>query len=336
VPEEFAVTVSGVRDRAGNEIVSPSTAGSRVPTVRLQDFNTGQPLQLASHGQKLVMTSGGADIWENVDQFGFAYLTVTGDFDYRVRVHSVQPMLDKFTRVGLMARDSLSNPASRHVMVAVNAENSFQVLVRSTAGATTASLPPNPLPTAYGSNSWVRLQRVGTVFHAYASSDGMDWVQLYQMDTAIGTEGLFADPTYVGIATLAHSAQATATAVLSEFGVTPTVPVNATLAFALLEYRRRDYAKAAEWSRRCLAHPEYNAARVATARAILALALHQLGEAAEAQTQVNQSRELIEKKFRTGLDLGGGAHGFWFDWIFARTLLTEAEGSIQSQAQAAR
>ncbi|MGC3957818.1 MAG: protein kinase [Verrucomicrobiota bacterium] len=336
LPEEFAVTVSGVRDAAQNEIAPASTMGGRMLTLRLQDFNTGQPLHLNYDGQSIVIISGGADIWENVDQFGFAYLAVSGDFDYRLRVHSVAPMLDKFTRVGLMARDSLTNPASRHVMAAVNAENSFQLLVRTAAGATTASLPPNPLPTAFGSNSWVRLQRVGTVFHGYASSDGMDWVQLYQFDSAMGAEGPFAEPTYLGIATLAHSAQATVTAVLSEFSPTPTVPVNVTIAFALLEYRRHDFVKAAEWARRCLAHPEYNAARIATARAILALSLYQLGDTASARTQLEQSRELIEKKFRTGLDLGGGAHGFWFDWIFARTLLSEAESVIASREHAAR
>jgi serine/threonine protein kinase len=333
LPEEFTVTLSGGRDLAQNEIAPASAMSGRVLALRLQDFNTGQPLHLNYDGSTLVMTSGGADIWENVDQFGFAYLAVSGDFDYRVRVHSVAPMLDKFTRVGLMARDSLTNPASRHVMAAVNAENSFQLLVRSAAGATTASLPPNPLPTAFGSNSWVRLQRVGTVFHGYASSDGMDWVPLYRFDSAMGTEGPFAEPTYLGIATLAHSAQATVTAVLSEFSPTPTVPVNVTIAFALLEYRRQDYPKAAEWARRCLAHPEYNAARVATARAILALALQQLGDPGEARRQLDQSRELIEKKFRTRLDLGGGAHGFWFDWIFARTLLREAEDLITDHAQ---
>ncbi len=336
LPEEFAVTVSGVRDGAQNEIAAATTMGGHGLALRLQDFNTGQPLRMDYDGHTIVMTSGGADIWENVDQFGFAYLAVSGDFDYRVRAQSVAPMLDKFTRVGLMARDSLTNPASRHVMMTLNAENSFQVLVRAAAGATTASLPPNPLPTAFGSNSWLRLQRVGTVFHAYTSSDGMDWVQLYQFDGAMGTEGPFADPTYLGIATLAHSSQATVTAVLSEFGVTPTVPVNVTVAFALLEYRRHDYAKAAEWGRRCLAHPEYNAARVATARALLALALQQLGDAVEARKQLEQSRELIEKKFRTGLDLGGGAHGFWFDWIFARTLLREAGDSFENQTHSAR
>src|SRR5262249_11109146 len=151
------------------------------------------------------------------------------------------------TRVGLMARDSLNDPASRHAMVSVNAENSFQVLVRVAAGATTASLPPNPLPTAFGSNSWVRLQRVGSIFHAYASSDGMDWMQLYQFDSTVGAEGPFADPIYLGIATCAHSAKETSTAVVGNFGVTPTVPANTTIAFALLEYRRHEYQKAAEW-----------------------------------------------------------------------------------------
>ena len=67
---------------------------------------------------------------------------------------------------------------------------------------------------------------------------------------------------------------------------------------------------------------------------MLALTLQQLGDPAGLRRK--QSRELIEKKFRTGLDLGGGAHGFWFDWIFARTLLREAERLNQSQAQAAR
>ncbi|TAL00241.1 MAG: hypothetical protein EPO07_09935 [Verrucomicrobia bacterium] len=336
LPDEFAVTVSGVSDRAGNPIAPGSTTGGRVLELRLQDLNTGQPLRAEYEGQTLTMISGGANIWETVDQFGFAHFTVSGDFDYRLRAHSVAPALDKFTRVGLMARDSLSHPSSRHVMVAFNAENSFQVLVRTATGATTASLPPNPLPTAFGSNSWLRLQRAGSVFHAYASSDGTDWVQLFQFDSAVGAEGPFADPIHFGIATCAHDANATATAVVSDFGVTPTVPVNTTVAFALLEYRRGDFAKAVEWSRRSLAHPEYNAARIATARAILAAALQQLGDTSNARIQLEQSRELTEKKFRNGLDLGGEAHGFWFDWVFARTLLNEAEGLVEGQTRVAR
>ena len=225
-----------------------------------------------------------------------------------MRAQSVSPMLDKFTRVGLMARDSLTNPASRHVMMTLNAENSFQVLVRAVAGATTTSLPPDPLPTAFGSNSWLRFATRGHGVSCLREQrrHGLGAVVSIRWRDGDGRAVRRSDIS--GHRDAGAQFPTTVTAVLSGFGVTPTVPVNVTVAFALLEYRRHDYAKAAEWSRRCLAHPEYNAARVAAARlAILALALQQLGETAEAQTQVNQSRELIEKKFRTSPDLGGGA-----------------------------
>ena len=69
-------------------------------------------------------------------------------------------MLDQFTRVGLMVRESLSSVGSRHVTVGVNANDTFQVIIRSAENAFSESLPQNPLPPTYGSNSWVRLQRV--------------------------------------------------------------------------------------------------------------------------------------------------------------------------------
>ncbi len=336
LPEEFVVTVSGVTDLAGNPLIAGSTVGNRVVALKLQDCNTGQPLQISCQGNMISLMAGGANIWGAVDQFGFAHITVSGDFDYRLRVHSIGPALDNFTRVGLMARDSVQNPASRHATVAVNAENSFQVLARTTAGGGTASLPPDPLPTAFKSNSWVRLQRTGSIFHAYSSSDGMDWVSLFQFDSATGPDGPFADPIHLGIAVSAHSSSAAATAVVSDFGITPTVPVNATVALALLEYRRGDYEKAEEWCRRSLAYPEYNAARIATARTIMAMTLHQLGDSNGAHSQLDQSHEMIQRKFSGGLDLGGGAHGFWFDWVFARTLLQEADALVAGQSRTAK
>src|SRR6185436_2011777 len=122
---------------------------------------------------------GGANIWATNDCFVFAHLRVVGDFDVRMRVLSIGPRLDSYTRVGLMARESWEQGSSRCVMVAVNVENSFQVLRRLQDGGYANSLPQNPLPGAYGSNSWVRLQRVGAIFHAYTSNNGVDWMQLY-------------------------------------------------------------------------------------------------------------------------------------------------------------
>jgi serine/threonine protein kinase len=324
----FAVTVNNVKDVSGKSIPSGSMVGNTVINLRLHDFGTGLPFSASYAGNVAGIKAGGRDIWEQTDRFVFDWALVSGDFDYRLRIHSLTPAPDGYTRVGLMARDSLRDPGSREVMVGLNATNTFQMLARTTPGGGTASLPPDPLPTAYRSNSWVRLQRAGSVFHSYYSSNGTDWVQLYQIDSATGPEGPFADPVYFGIATCAHSADTPTTAVVSDLGVTPIIPVRVMVALALLEYRRGDDAKAAQWCRRCLAYPEYNAPRIATVRIILAMSCQHLHQTGEAAFELDQSRKVIEARFKDGLDSSVAAQYFWYDWVFARVLLREAAAQI--------
>ena len=89
-----------------------------------------------------------------------------------------------------------------------------------------------------------------------------------------------------------------------------------SVSLALMEYRRGNYTQAADWCRRCLAYPEYNAPREATARVILAMACQQLGQSDKARSELAQGREIIDSKFQSGLDRGTGVQGFWFDWLF--------------------
>jgi len=98
-----------------------------------------------------------------------------------------------------------------------------------------------------------------------------------------------------------------------------------SVSLALLEYRRADYMQAANWCRRCLAYPEHNAPRSATAHVILAMSCWRMNQPEEARAELNQGEKLIEDKFRSGLDRGTGVQGFWFDWVFARILLREAK-----------
>ena len=103
-----------------------------------------------------------------------------------------------------------------------------------------------------------------------------------------------------------------------------------SVSLGLLEYRRGNYAKAEEWSRRCLNYPGANAPRTATARVILAMSCHRLGRVDEARSELQAGREIVENKFRNRLDAGGPVQGFWFDWIFARILLRESVGLLES------
>ncbi len=103
-----------------------------------------------------------------------------------------------------------------------------------------------------------------------------------------------------------------------------------SVSLGLLEYRRGNYPRAIEWCRRCLAYPGTNAPRTATAEVILAMSYHQLGRAEEAHAELLAGREIVENKFKNRLDAGGPVQGFWFDWVFARILLRESVGLLET------
>jgi hypothetical protein len=101
-----------------------------------------------------------------------------------------------------------------------------------------------------------------------------------------------------------------------------------SVSLALWEYRRGHYAAGIEWAKRCLACPYSNAPREATARVELAMDLYQNGRKDEALRELGQVRRTIQDKFKNPLEAGNGTEGFWFDWVFARELLREANGLI--------
>ena len=221
----FTVAVNNVKDFSGNTIAANSKATNTVlnlTSVAIGDAG-GQVSSVAYYGNEITNVSGGSDIFNASDNFTFDYFQVTGDFDYRLRVVSDSGNGQAFARVGIMARGDLtSNP--QMIMPAVNEGNTYQVSIRTNdLGTTTLSEPPNPLPTANGSNSWVRLQRTGNVFNSYSSSDGATWALLWTIDT---TPNPYPNPLYLGIGVGAHSASATTTGVAYDFGsIAPQPPL---------------------------------------------------------------------------------------------------------------
>ncbi|MGA2246135.1 MAG: serine/threonine-protein kinase [Verrucomicrobiota bacterium] len=322
---DFSVRIQNVKNSGGQPVADSSIGGTAL-NLQLHDLATGQPCSVWYQGGVAQVVAGGENIWEKADHFVYAFTKITGDFDYRLRVHSISSASEIYARTGLMARESFSEHGSREVMVGVNAENTFQVLIRSVTGGDAASQPPNPLPQAGGLNSWVRLQRLGSVFHCYAGTNGIDWNELYLFDSAAGTEGPFGDQINFGIATSSHTTNTTVTALVSDLGVNPDV--NMMLPSALLEYRLGNYAKSEEWCHLCLSYPEYNASRTAAARVILAMDSQHEGQSDKARAELASATDSISRKFADGLNTGASAQGYWFDWIFARLLRDEAATQI--------
>jgi hypothetical protein len=163
------------------------------------------------------LIAGGADIWEKSDQF-FLYKQLSGDFDIAVRVECFTPA-HLYSKAGLMVRETL-NADSPQLMFLVFADNSsrnnnlgaYKMQFRSVAGGDCQAIypaerPPAPpeFPAAY-TNSWLRIQRRGDRFSAFASTDGKTW-KLYAIQTLT-----LPSLVYVGPALTSYDPQKTAKA----------------------------------------------------------------------------------------------------------------------------
>ena len=93
---------------------------------------------------------------------------------------------------------------------------------------------------------------------------------------------------------------------------------------SLWRYRCGDYDGALEWSQRGLDQKAKFTACAVDLHLIMAMAEYQLGELSEADSELEQQRQLVEAKFQAGLDRGRSDAGYWFDWYYASLLLHEA------------
>ena len=173
----YTLNVSGVRDRAHtpNSIEYPA----QIAFVAL-DYRpgaVGDPAQaggltFVDGGYDVV--GGGGDIGGRGDQFHFDHQQRTGNFDIKVKLQGLE-LSDLFAKAGLMARESLE-PESRFVAaLATPSLGGCFFSCRASPGEpsfSTGSIPVNYPET------WLRLQRTGTVFNAYAGFDGQLWTML--------------------------------------------------------------------------------------------------------------------------------------------------------------
>ena len=116
---------------------------------------------------------------------------------------------------------------------------------------------------------------------------------------------------------------------MDKAGANPVMESWRCVSLALMAYRQNYTPTAKDWCRRCLAYPQYNPARAATAHIIQAMACYRLGELETAQSELVLGRDGIKVEFAKGLNVGNGSLGFWYDWLFARILLREAEALME-------
>lgn len=171
------------------------------------------------------MLAGGSDFWGNQEAGNMLYKTTTGDFDLRARVTELFHS-DDWAKAGVMIRESMASNARQvcNIVTPTIGAYRWEFIERTVAGNGDLDWPNGlaedihpPYP-----NAWVRITRVGNVFTAYRSVDGVNWSQRAQVDFS-GSP--FPDQVYAGIAATAHNNNASVFTVaeFDNFSITPVV-----------------------------------------------------------------------------------------------------------------
>ncbi len=167
-------------------------------TLRLFVAGVGAAFYEADDGT-IILTGAGTDIWENADEFRYAYRSLSGDGSMTVRVLSNGVGTNLWAKGGVMIRQNLDAGAI-NVMGAVTGGDgdggTFQW--RSEAnGASDSSRTLTGIAPPY----WVRLTRQGNIFTVEMSADGEQWQQQGDNPVTIAMQ----DPVLIGLAVTSHA-----------------------------------------------------------------------------------------------------------------------------------
>jgi regulation of enolase protein 1 (concanavalin A-like superfamily) len=174
----------------------------------------GYPLGFADKGgNAFTLSSAGTDIWNNGDEFRFAYKTLSGNGSITAKVESLTRS-DPWSKAGVMIRESLE-PGSKHASCVVTPDNSCSQQYRSTTGGASGST--DWTGAAVTAPYWVRVTRTGNSFKMETSPDGKTWKALGNDQTIQMVANV-----YIGLAVTSHSTGAYSTAEFSNVTTTGT------------------------------------------------------------------------------------------------------------------
>jgi len=172
------------------------------------------------------ITATGADIWDEADEFHFAYKTLTGPGTIIAKVESVENT-DPWAKSGVMIRETLdagSKFAAVYIMP-TNADGTptqgcrFQGRKDTDGSAESDTSVATAEQMAITAPYWVKLERdVAGNFRASYSSNGVTWQSMVWRQSITMSSNV-----YVGLALTSHNNNATGEAKFSNIQITGTV-----------------------------------------------------------------------------------------------------------------
>lgn len=209
-------------------------ASSLIQAQTFKNLDIGSPALAGAtmvDQRKVTVTGAGVDIWGASDQCQFYFTRMTGDFDAKVRVESLQGS-HQWAKAELMVRvaaDDFSDPQGGDPFYAMmttrsdgNGQNDVGPQWRA-ARAASAAWPGAALADPTYPNTWLRVVKTGSQLTGYSSDDGINWLEHPAVDTAAepGWE-VFPATVYVGLAVTSHDgANSSATAIFHDLSFSP-------------------------------------------------------------------------------------------------------------------
>jgi hypothetical protein len=166
------------------------------------------------------MTGSGADIWNDADEFHYAFKTLNGVGSIQARVLSVDNT-DQWAKAGVMIRETL-DAGSKFAAVYITPGNGcrFQARMDTDIDATSDTSVVTSEQTAITAPYWVKLERdVAGNFRGYYSANGSTWTQMSWNPRNISMSSMV----YVGLALTSHNADAICEAQFSNVTITGTI-----------------------------------------------------------------------------------------------------------------
>ena len=168
---------------------------------------------------KIIMGAAGTDIWNTVDQFRFAYKRLSGNGSIVAYVESVANT-NAWAKGGVMIRETL-DPGSTFAAVYATPGNGcrYQARLATDVAAVSDTAVATAEQIALSAPHWVKIERVGTSFNGYYSTDGENWTAMTWNPQTIA----MASDVYVGLALTSHAAGVLGSAEFSDVTTTGDV-----------------------------------------------------------------------------------------------------------------
>jgi len=204
MPMDYDNSVAPYYSEAAREF-SPvqnwTVEGMDTLSLWVRGYPSAGQVAVVETGGKMSLTGAGADIWNNSDEFTYAYKTLDGDGAIVARVVSIGPGSNTWAKGGVMVRDSLDG-GSTHAMMILTANTdgaagngaSFQY-----RAATDGSSSNVDSGTVIAAPYWVKMERIGDSLSGYVSADGKTW-------TLMGTTAIAMQaPVHIGLCVTSHA-----------------------------------------------------------------------------------------------------------------------------------